>query len=173
MFVDWKEIDHPQYGTVEVGGYRHDTSRVPEGWMLEEDCHRNASFVLFHASHMPRLSFGEPTVENLGGDLWRVHVPILNDRAIPSMTAVARRLKLHRPDIATIDGAKVISSGIVQDAYLDKIDIQKNRPERLLVDGVPGLSTRTLFFLVEGKVDVTVTYDSLKAGTTRGIITLQ
>ena len=173
MFVEWTEIDHPQYGKVEVGGMRHDTGRVPEGWMLEEDCHRNASFVLFHASQMPRLSFGEPTVENLGGNLWRLHVPVLNDRAIPSRTAVARQFKLHRPDIATIDGAKVISSGIVQDAYLDKVDVQKHRPERLLVDGVPGLSTQTLFFLVEGKGDVTVTYDSLKAGTIRKDITLK
>jgi hypothetical protein len=165
MFVEWQEVDHPQYGVVEVGGYRHDTRRVPEGWMLEEDCHRNAAFVLFHASHMPRLSFGEPTVKGLGGNLWRVHVPILNDRAIPSMTAVANKLNLHRPDIATVDGAEVIASGIVRDAYLDKVDLQKERPERLLVDGVPGLSTQTLFFLVEGKGEMTVTYDSLKAGT--------
>ncbi len=173
MLVDWEEIDHPQYGTIEVGGYRHDTRRVPEGWMLEEDCHRNASFVLYHAWQMPRLSFGEPTVENLGGNLWRLHVPVLNDRAIPSMAAVATRLKIHRPDIASIEGATVISSGIVQNAYLDKVDVQKDRPERLLVSGVPGLSTETLFFLVEGKGEVTVTYDSLKAGTIRRTISLR
>ena len=173
MFVDWKEIEHPQYGTVEVGGYRHDTRRVPEGWMLEEDCHRNASFVLFHASHMPRITFGEPAVENLGGDLWRIHLPVLNDRAIPTVTAVARQLKLHRQDIATLDGATVISSGIVQDVYLNKVDIQKHRPERLLVPGVDGLSTRTLFFLVEGSGEIEITYDSLKAGKLTTTVRLQ
>jgi hypothetical protein len=173
MFVDWKEVEHPQYGTVEVGGFRHDTGRVPEGWMLEEDCHRNAAFVLFHASHMPRLSFGEPTVERVDKNLWRLHVPVVNDRAIPSMTAVARRLKLHRSDIASLGGATVISSGVVTDAYMNRVDLQDERPERLLVDGVGGLSSKTLFFLVEGKGSVDVTYDSLKAGKIHTTIELR
>ncbi len=164
MFVDWKEIEHPQYGTVEVGGYRHDTGRVPEGWMLEEDCHRNTAFVLFHASHLPRISFGQPRVEKLSGNLWRLHVPVTNDRKIPTVTAVARQNKLHRVDVATIAGAAVVSSGIVQDPWLDRVEIQRHRPERLMVPGVDGLSTRTLFFLVEGRGEITVTYDSVKAG---------
>jgi hypothetical protein len=33
-----------------------------------------------------------------------------------------------------------------------------------MVPGVDGLSTRILFFLVQGDGDVTVTYDSLKGG---------
>ena len=33
-----------------------------------------------------------------------------------------------------------------------------------MVPGVEGLSTRQLFFLVEGDGEVTVTYDSLKGG---------
>lgn len=172
MFSDWKEVEHPQYGTVEVGGFRHDTWRVPEGWMLEEECHRNASFVFFHASQMPKLRFGEPRVEKVDRDLWRVHLPVRNDRAIPSMTAVATQLKLHRPDIVTVEGAKVVSSGIVQDAFLDKVDLQKHQPERLMVDGIDGLSTRTLFFLVEGKGEIEVKYDSLKAGTINQMIEL-
>ncbi len=60
--VEWKEVDHPQYGKIEVGGNRHDVGRVPEGWMLNEEVHRNSLFVLHHAYHLPRLSFGEPVV---------------------------------------------------------------------------------------------------------------
>jgi hypothetical protein len=47
---------------------------------------------------------------------------------------------------------------------MNRIDYQPQRPERLMVYGVPGLSTQTLFFLVEGSSEVTLTYDSLKAG---------
>ena len=164
MFVDWQEVEHPQYGTIEVGGFRHDTGRIPEGWMLEQDCHRNAAFVLFHASHLPRIRFGDAEVKKLDGNLWRLHVPVINDRAIPTVTAIASQLKLHRTDLATVEGATVISSGIVEDAYLNQVDVQEHRPERLMVPGVEGLSTRTLFFLVEGKGEITVTYDSVKAG---------
>jgi hypothetical protein len=164
MLVDWKEMEHPQYGTVEIGGFRHDTGRVPEGWMLEEECHRNSAFVLYHAYQMPKIRFGEPLVEKLDGDLYRLHVPVINERAIPTVTAIARKNKIHRVDLATVEGAAVVSSGIVQDPYLNKVDVQKRRPERLMVPGVDGLSTRMLFFLVEGKGKIRIDYDSVKAG---------
>ena len=173
MFVDWKPYKHPQYGEIEIGGYRHDTVRPPEGFLLEEECHRNAAFVLFHAHHLPRLSIQEPAVTRIWDDLWRLHVPVLNDRAISSMSEVARQLKLHRPDIATIEGAKVVAGGIVRDPYLNKVDLQPHRPERLLVNGVPGLSTQTLYFLVEGRGEVTVMYDSVKGGRLGRKIRLQ
>ena len=132
--------------------------------MLEEEMHRNAAFVLFHAHHLPRLSIGEPTVRKAGPHLWRLEVPVLNDRAIPSMTGVDVQNKLHRPDVATITGARVVASGLIDNPWLDKIDLQEHRPERLLVPGVDGASTRRLFFLVEGDGEVTVKYDSLKGG---------
>lgn len=44
MYSEWSEVEHPQYGMVEVGGFKHDTIRVPEGWMLEEESHRNAAW---------------------------------------------------------------------------------------------------------------------------------
>jgi hypothetical protein len=164
QWVDWKPYKHPQYGDIEVGGFKRDVGRVPEGWALEDETHRNNAFVLLNAYHLPHLSVGEAAVKKVGDGLWRIEVPILNDRAIPSMTAVAVSNKLHRPDIATVTGGKVISSGIVDDPFLDKIEIQEHRPERLMVPGVEGVSTRTLFFLVQGDGDVTFGYDSLKGG---------
>lgn len=164
QFVDWKEVQHPDYGTVEVGGARHDTERVPEGWMLEEEVHRNSAFVLFHAHHLPLLAIAEPTVEALGDGLYRVLVPVTNARAIPSMTAIARSGRLHRPDVATVEGARVVASGVVIDPWLDRVELQEHRPERLLVDGVEGFGSRSLLFLLEGGGEVTVHYDSLKGG---------
>jgi hypothetical protein len=164
QWVDWHPYEHPQYGAIEVGGFKRDVGRVPEGWALEDETHRNNAFVLFHAYHLPKLSIGEATVKKVADDLWKVQVPVLNERAIPSMTAVAVNGKLHRQDVATVAGGKVISSGLVDNAYLDKITLQTHRPERLMVPGVDGLSTRVLFFLVQGTGEVTVTYDSLKGG---------
>ena len=80
------------------------------------------------------------------------------------MTATAVQNKLHRQDVATVTGGKVISSGLVNDPYLDKIEVQDHRADRLMVPGVDGLSTRILFFLVQGDGEITVHYDSLKGG---------
>lgn len=164
QFVDWTEVDHPQYGKVEVGGVRQDVDRVPEGWMLEEETHRNAAFVLYHAYQMPMLAFGEPEVTEMEKGLWRLEVPVRNDRGIPSVLDWARKQKLQRLDLATVEGAKVVASGLVEDRFLDKVELQRYRPERLMVPGIQGYSTRRLFFVLEGKGEVTVTYDSLKGG---------
>jgi hypothetical protein len=84
--------------------------------------------------------------------------------------------KLHRQDLATIgdnSGGKVIASGLVDDPYLDKVELQEHRPERLMVPGVDGVSTRILFFLVQGDGEVTVNYDSVKGGRLSRTIALR
>ncbi len=174
MFVPWKPYKHPQYGDIEIGGYRHDTGRPPEGFLNVEECHRNAMFILFNGYHLPLLKMQTPTVTKVREGLYRVHVPVLNERGIPSLTSIVGRNKLHRADVATLTGGKVISSGIVTDAYLNKVQLQRERPERLLVNGgVGGYATTTLMFLVEARPgNLTFTYDSVKAGKVTGTVTL-
>ena len=145
-------------------GYRFDTERVPESWRLEEDCHRNAAFIMLHAWHLPKLEIKEVETEKVAKNLYKVYIPVQNHRGIPSMSAKAANEGLHRPDIATLDGAKVLTAGIVQDRYMNQVSLQEHRPERLLVKGIGGESTRVLYYLVEGKGKVTFTYDSLKGG---------
>jgi len=172
MWVDWKPYNHPTFGEIEIGGYRFDTERTPEGWRLEEDCHRNCAFVMMHAYHLPYLELADTKVEKLGGNLFKVYVTLSNKRAMHSMTYKARNDKLHRPDIATLNGCRVISSGIVTNQLTDKVKLQKHRPERLMVKGVDGFGVKTLFFLVEGKGELEFRYDSVKAGKLAGTISL-
>jgi hypothetical protein len=164
QFVDWKPIQHPQYGAIEIGGYRHDVGRVPERWMLEVESHRNCAFVLYHAWQLPLLRFGEPQVEPLGDGLWRVEVSVHNDRAISSVSAMAVRHRLHRADLFLTSGADVVAAGVVDDRYLDKVRMQRHRPGRLTVDGVPSRSHKRLMVLVRGEGPLTLRYDSLKGG---------
>ncbi len=166
MFVDWKPYQHPQYGAIEIGGYKHDTGRAPEGFLSVEEYHRNAMYVLLHGYHLPKLKVVNPTVEAIRPGLYRVHVPVLNERMIPTTMGIVARNKIHREDLATLTGGKVLSSGIVTDPYLNKVQLQTQRPERLLVPGgIDGVSTRTLIFLVEARPGkLTFRYDSIKAG---------
>ena len=61
-WVDWHPVPHPKWGTVEVGGFRKMTGRVPPPFMIQEMLHRNAAFCVFHASQMPRLAADPPEV---------------------------------------------------------------------------------------------------------------
>jgi len=166
MFVAWKPFQHPQYGDIEIGGFKHDTGRSPEGFLSVEEYHRNAMYVIYHGYHLPMLAVQEPVVTKVKAGLYRLHIPVLNQRMIPSVSGIVEQNRIHRQDMASIRGAKVLASGIVQDPYLNKVQLQANRPERLMVQGgVDGASTKTLMFLIEsapGKV--TFSYESIKSG---------
>ena len=55
-FKDWTPFDHPQLGTVEIGGWDPKFVRQnPPPKLLEQECHKNALFPLKHAAALPEL----------------------------------------------------------------------------------------------------------------------
>lgn len=177
QFVDWAPFDHPIYGEVEMGGWKKLSGRVNPRFMSMELFHRNMAFTLWHADQMPLMSMGEPEVERVQGDVWRVRVPITNERLIPSITVRARENAVVRPDLVTVDGdVDIITAGWVQNVHvpgpIDAID----QPEldRIMVrSGHPGRTTRVLEYLVRGSGSFTVEYDSVKGGTVRTTVQLR
>ncbi len=168
-YVEWAPFDHPQFGEVELGGWKKLSGRVNPRFMSMELFHRNMAFTLYHAESMPLMSMGETTVERVDGDVYRVRVDITNERLIPTITARALENNVVRPDLITVDGdVEIIAVGWVAD---------KNRPgptqlidqaelDRIMVrSGHPGRTTKTIEYLVRGRGDMTVTYSSLKGGT--------
>lgn len=174
MFVEYKPYKHPTYGDIEVGGMRHDTNRTPEGFLATEEFHRNAMFMLFHGYHLPKLKFETPTVVKVKEGLYRIHQPVLNERMIPTLASIVTQNKVHRQDVVTLEGGKVIASGVVTDLFTNRVQMQENRPERLVVNGgIGGTQTKTFMMLVEARPGkVTLTYDGVKAGKHTTTITL-
>ncbi len=167
-YVEWAPFDHPVYGEVEMGGWGKLSGRVNPRFMSMELFHRNMAFTLYHADQMPLMRMGEAEVERVRDDVWRVRVPIVNERLIPSITVRARENGVVRPDLITIDGSvDVLTAGWVQNIHvpgpIDEID----QPElkRIMVrSGHPGRTTRTLEYIVRGSGSFTVHYDSVKGG---------
>jgi hypothetical protein len=173
MFVPYQPFKHPQYGDIEIGGFKHDTNRTAERFMQVEENHRNAMHAIFYGYHMPKLSVQTPEVIKVKDGLYRVHVPVKNERVMPSVAGVVRQNKLHRDDLATITGGKVIAAGVVTDPYMNRVQMQEHRPERLMVSGIGSMEVKTLMFLVEARPgNVTFQYDSVKAGKLSATITL-
>ena len=86
---------------------------MPPTFMLEEMCHRNMAFTLYHASEMPKLEWDPPEVVEVSPGLWRVRVEIRNMKAIPTRSAVARQKQMGTPDRLTISprNGKVLAGG--------------------------------------------------------------
>jgi len=164
--VAWHEIDHPTYGTIEVGGTKKEWGRVPPSFMLEEECHRNALFTIYHGESTPLLEFGDVTVEKLGRKLYKVWIEVVNRGLMPTRSAQDVTKKISPPDIVSVTGkqAQVISSGRVTDRFFKKVTPTKIRHHRVEFDTVPGMGTIRAQFIVNGTGTITVTVDSAKGG---------
>ncbi len=163
---DWQEVEHPEYGTVLVGGGTKYSSRIPPPFMLEEECHRNFAFTAFHAGEMPLLRFEKVEASPLGDGLWQIDVAVGNDRLIPSRTARAADKAIGVPDRLSVSGVEVVAAGPMRNGLSTTFDPVTNRPERLLVEsGVPGHGTRWFRFIVKAPVGATATvaYEAEKA----------
>jgi hypothetical protein len=178
QFVEWQAFEHPTLGAVEMGGWKHTFGRVPPRFMNEELCHRNMAFTLYQADEMPQIAFGEPAVESMGQGVWRVRLPITNDKLTPTILAQAARNHVVRPDLLTVEGngVDVLAAGFVRDRFRPAgTDLVDRKPlTRILIrNGHPGRTTRVVEYLVKGGPEMTVTYDSQKGGVARRTIALK
>jgi hypothetical protein len=177
QYIEWAPFDHPQYGAVEMGGWKKLSGRVNPRFLSMELFHRNMAFTLYHADMMPMMRMGETSVERIEGDLFRVWVDIRNDRLIPTITAKAAQNHVVRPDLVTVDGnVDIVAAGWVGNKFQPGPTqmIDQEELDRILVrTGAPGRTTRTLEYLVRGSGSMTVTYSSLKGGTVSTTVQLR
>lgn len=162
--VAWKEFDHPQYGKIEVGGFKKNFTRADPGFILESDAHRNMAFCIYHAYHMPKLSVESISEKSLGGGLTEVTAVIKNERLMPTHSSQDLKYSIERPDYISIEGVKVIAGVVVEDVDLNITKEQKNNPTTLEVKNIAGLSTVTVRWIVSGGKNYTIKVDSKKGG---------
>ncbi len=167
--VPWREVDHPQYGRIEVGGVRKEWGRQPPSFLLEEECHRNMAFTLYHADQMPQVEVQGVAVKDLGDGLWQVTATIANGRIIPTHIAMDRKHKITPPDVVSIEGRRLeVIAGLWDDAFgMPAPKEQKRNPEAMEIPNVPGMGAVYVRWLVRGPGPVTVRVRSVKGGRDR------
>jgi hypothetical protein len=172
--VEWHGFDHPQFGRIEIGGWRKETGRVPPPFMLEEELHRNMAFVLFHAASMPLVTPDAATARPVGGGLFEVDAVFRNEGWIPTRTQRAADKKIGAPDRAKIEGAEVLSGGVV-DGKTNRVEAPDvRRPADLrLWRGIDGDGAIRLRWLVRGPGRVLITYRAEKGGVATATVELR
>jgi hypothetical protein len=154
-FVDWRPVDHPVHGAVEVGGWRKDTGRVPPSFLIEEMLHRNALFCIAHAEAMPEVSIEEPQLLDLGDGLKALDVVVRNKRAIPTRTAQAAKRRIGLMDSISLEGedVEVLAAGVRGDRFRpDRIELAEREPAVLrLEQGIPGRGEVRVRFYLRGE----------------------
>ena len=177
-YTGWKEFDHPQFGKVDLGGWKKTFNRLPPRFMTEEMCHRNMAFSLYQADQLPQMAIGETKVEKLGDGVWKIRVDITNKKIVPTVMSKAAQNNVVPPDLLTIEGksVEVVAASWVPSKFrpaVQQIIDQKDLKRIMVRNGHPGNTTRTLQYLVKGSGDVMVKYASLKGGTVTKTIALQ
>lgn len=171
-YIPWTEVDHPQYGKVEVGGAKKTWGRQPPSFLLEEECHRNFAFTMYHAEQLPKLEVQTVSARSLDHGLTEVTATVANRAAIPTHLAVDLENKLSRPDRVSItasDPSFTVVAGFQGDSqfFLSNRE-QKWKPERMDVANIPGNSAVYLRWLVTASGPFTVSVDSVKGGVASG-----
>jgi hypothetical protein len=159
-FKPYTEVEHPEHGTVLVGGLNKWSSRSTPVFMLEEEAHRNFAFTMLHGGEMPKLRFDRTKIERLGDRLWQVTVEIRNDKLIPTRTARARSAGIGAADLLTADGpgVSVVTSGRLDGWWDTTVDEVRHEPARVLYDeGVGSRGTVVHRFWIEGDAGAVLT----------------
>lgn len=164
-FIDWHEFNHPQYGKIEIGGFKKNFGRAHPGFLMESDAHRNMSFTIYHCFHTPKLVIDTILEKELGDGLREITAIISNQRMMPTHSSQDLKFKIERPDYITLGGVKAIAGMIVENADLNISSEQKNEPQTIEVPNIPGQGEVKVRWIVQGTGRYTITVDSRKGGT--------
>ena len=162
--VEWTEVDHPQYGKVEVGGTKKNFGRVEPGFLLQSDGHRNMMFTLFQTAQMPLVKVDSVTTRSLGGGLTEVTAVVLNTRLAPTHTQQDVENSITRPDLVSLTGGRVVAGFIIDNPLNGDATEQKRDPATIRVRNIPGNSAVRVKWIVQGAGPFTVTVDAVKGG---------
>ncbi len=121
-FSEWTAFDHPQLGSVEIGGWRSKFwGQNPPPEFLEEETAMQLPWILYLAEQSPMLEVSDPVVTAVGetggagagaGETFRVEVTVTNAGFLPTSLTDRGAVGRERPD-GTVDRLVVRAPAVV------------------------------------------------------------
>lgn len=95
-FVEWTPFEHPQLGTVEIGGFVPGVRVNPPEDLVPGLIDQQTTFVAGLLERMPVVEIDPPTVERVGPGLWRISLTARNTGLLPTVPAIGvKSRRLH------------------------------------------------------------------------------
>ncbi len=104
VFVPWQEIDHPQLGTVEVGGLKPAAIYHLDPRDMEKISADTTGFLLWHAARHPRILLSEPELSRVGEGVYRIRANVGNGGCLGTRVMNGGGLRTHEPVKARLEG---------------------------------------------------------------------
>lgn len=152
VFVDWKEIEHPDFPgkKVEVGGIAPFAMMNPPITMIDEVAAKHNAFIVQLASLQSDVQLLNPQTESVGKGLTRVTVDLYNPGTLPTHSVMGTRSKWLRRIKVELDldnGQEIVSGRKIQ-----------------LMDKLEGDESQTMTWLIKGKGSVKISAGVAHAG---------
>ena len=96
-FVDWTPFEHPELGSVEIGGFAPFARHEPPQEERLAIAEAHLGFLLELKDVVARVRLAECTKTALGEGLWEVTAVLQNDSLLPLLSRSARRTRTIRP----------------------------------------------------------------------------
>ncbi|MDX1964410.1 MAG: M14 family metallopeptidase [Pirellulales bacterium] len=178
--VKWQTVTHPKYGQIEVGGMKKNWVRQPPSFLLEEECHRNMAFTLYHADQMPRVAIQSAvskalTAEKTDQPLYEVTAVIINEKLIPTHAAVDVKHNINPPDKVTLSGDNltVLASQWSEEPFFEKPRTTRKNPREVRLPNLPGKGARYIKWIIQGSGPGNVRVQSVKGGVAEKTVKVQ
>ena len=133
-YVDWYPFEHPQLGSVEIGGWdRMNYWRNPPPHLREREAARFPAWLQKIALSLPKLEVLRTEVRALGPDTWRVRFAVANSGYLPSYvtrralerkTARGTVFEIVLPEGAALVGGKERVEGPQLEGHAPKSSMQ-------------------------------------------------
>jgi len=161
-FVPWTKVKHPEFGEVEVGGFKPYAAANPPADKLAGLGQAHAEFAAYLISLFPRVRAASFEAEGLGGGLYRLRAEVENTGFWPTALAQAVTARSVKPTMVQlgVDPGAVVSGS----------------PKTSFVQTLPGSGGRAKFeWLVKGKPGqaVELVVRSEKGGSATARVTLK
>ncbi|MEQ9161841.1 MAG: M14 family metallopeptidase, partial [Ilumatobacter fluminis] len=172
-YVDWYEFEHPQLGSVELGGWTDLTTWTnPPAHLLREEVTAHADFAVHQALCSPRIEIVHERVTALGDDAWRVDVGVANTGWLPTqVSALAAKENLVLPLAVEVTGGAVIDGPARRE--FGQLDGRSALRFRNGHDGTPDRVLATFVVSAPAGTQLTATAAHPRAGRATITITLE
>ena len=145
-FVEWTPFEHPQLGTVEIGGWVPYFKTLPPTDEIDSITEQHTKFIIDVASRLPKVRLSSPSINKLSNGLWEVEIAVMNNGWFPTGTAMAKKNKRARPIVIRLE--------VPNDTIVSGQKVQR-------VWSLDGGGTRTWFkWILQGKpndsIDITL-----------------
>lgn len=174
-FINWTRFDHPQLGTVEIGGWDPKFFLLnPPEKVLEDEVKKTFIFSLKFAELLPHVKITETKVTSIAGNLFKIAVTVENQGFLPTnISEQAKRIGRAKPVIAKIElgeNAELVTGR----EWVELGDIRGRTPPESLRPATEETRKKVEWLIKVNKLtEITISVISEKAGTQEGQIEIK